>query len=129
MIISAQEADADNMRILDFRPERTRLVGRYGSRFRIVSIETVDRSLTVSCMYLEAGGRVGRHRTTTAQLFLTVEGKGWVRTGRGSRRKVESGKAVSWKTGEWHEVGSEDGMTAIVVEHKTPAQKHAEQRR
>jgi gentisate 1,2-dioxygenase len=108
------------MKVLDFRPEKSRLVKRYGSRFRIVSSQIVVGRLTVSCMYLDPGGHVGRHRTTTRQLFMIVKGQGWVRTGKGNRRPMRSGEGVSWKTGEWHEAGSDEGMTVVVVEYTSP---------
>jgi quercetin dioxygenase-like cupin family protein len=70
----------------------------------------------LSKLELETGGVVGMHEATCPQLFLVVAGSGWVRAGDGERVAVARGDAAFWDTGELHESGSEDGLTAIVVE-------------
>lgn len=45
-----------------------------------------------------------------------VQGEGWVRGKDQPRIPVHAGQNVYWEHGEWHETGSESGMTAIVVE-------------
>ena len=73
--------------------------------------------LHVGCMRLDPGGSVGYHQATTPQLFAVVEGSGWISSGQERRRlPISSGGAVVWATGEWHEVGTEHGLVAIVVE-------------
>ena len=52
---------------------------------------------------------------TVAQLFLVVAGSGWVRAG-ADRRDVAPGSAAFWEPNELHESGTEDGLTAVVVE-------------
>jgi hypothetical protein len=63
-----------------------------------------------------AGGTVGRHPAAAQQLFVVVRGSGWVAGGDGGREEIESGGAVLWDAGEEHESGSDEGMTALVVE-------------
>jgi mannose-6-phosphate isomerase-like protein (cupin superfamily) len=63
-----------------------------------------------------AGGVLGRHPATVPQLFVAVRGSGWVSGGEGERESIEAGEAVAWDLGEEHESGSDEGMTAIVVE-------------
>jgi hypothetical protein len=63
-----------------------------------------------------AGGLVGRHPSGCQQLFLVVEGAGWVSGGNGRREPIAAGEAVAWEEGEEHESGSDEGMTALVVE-------------
>jgi hypothetical protein len=79
-------------------------------------------ALQIGCMYIGTRGVVGSHQATTRQLFLVVEGAGWVR-GEGldgsdgaRRHPVTPGQAAFWEAGEWHESGSDFGMTAIVLE-------------
>jgi hypothetical protein len=50
------------------------------------------------------------------QLFLVLAGEGWVRGAESDRIQIEPGQAAFWTTGEWHESGSETGMTAVVIE-------------
>jgi quercetin dioxygenase-like cupin family protein len=62
------------------------------------------------------GGVVGRHPAGVAQLFVVVSGTGWVSGPDGRRERIDAGEAVLWQPGEEHESGSDDGMTALVVE-------------
>lgn len=70
----------------------------------------------VGCMHIGAGGVVGYHQATLPQLFLVVQGMGWVRGAEERRVQVSAGQAAWWEAGEWHESGSDDGMVAIVIE-------------
>jgi quercetin dioxygenase-like cupin family protein len=70
----------------------------------------------VSVLELEAGGVVGMHDAACPQVFLVVAGSGWTRAGDGERVALASGEAAFWETGERHASGSDDGLTAIVVE-------------
>jgi quercetin dioxygenase-like cupin family protein len=62
------------------------------------------------------GGVVGRHPAVVAQLFVVVRGTGWVSGADGLRIQISAGEAVLWEPGEEHESGSDEGMTALVVE-------------
>jgi quercetin dioxygenase-like cupin family protein len=62
------------------------------------------------------GGRVGRHPAASAQLFVVVRGSGWVAGAERVRKPIAAGEAVLWEAGEEHESGSDDGLTAVVVE-------------
>jgi quercetin dioxygenase-like cupin family protein len=70
----------------------------------------------IGCMHIGAGGVVGHHQAVGPQLFLVVAGEGWVRGETEARQRVSAGRAAFWSDGEWHESGSEHGMTAIVLE-------------
>jgi hypothetical protein len=41
---------------------------------------------------------------------------GWVAGDDGEREAITSGDAVLWEPGEEHESGSDEGLTALVVE-------------
>jgi quercetin dioxygenase-like cupin family protein len=62
------------------------------------------------------GGVVARHPAVVAQLFVVVRGLGWVSGADGERQEIRPGEAVLWEPGEEHESGSDEGMTALVVE-------------
>ena len=53
----------------------------------------------VQVMHLPAGGRVGRHKAVTPQLFAVVVGEGWVSGGDGTRRPIGPGTAALWEAG------------------------------
>jgi quercetin dioxygenase-like cupin family protein len=65
---------------------------------------------------ISPGGVVGAHPAVVAQLFAVVRGTGWVSGADGLRIQISAGEAVLWEPGEEHESGSDEGMTALVVE-------------
>ena len=70
----------------------------------------------VVAMWLTPGGSVGRHLASGGQLFLVIQGEGWVEGGDGVRRAIRAGQAAWWDDGETHGSGSETGMAALVIE-------------
>jgi quercetin dioxygenase-like cupin family protein len=62
------------------------------------------------------GGVVARHPAVVAQLYVVVRGSGWVSGADGERQEIRAGEALVWEAGEEHESGSDEGMTALVVE-------------
>jgi quercetin dioxygenase-like cupin family protein len=62
------------------------------------------------------GGIVARHPAVVPQLFVVVSGTGWVSGADGEREAIGAGEAVLWEQGEEHESGSDEGMTALVLE-------------
>jgi quercetin dioxygenase-like cupin family protein len=96
-------------------PERGRQIDAFGSvdaRVRGVS----RRVHQVVFIEIGPGGILGRHPAASHQLFAVVTGSGWVSGADGERELVSAGEVVIWDPGEEHESGSDDGMTAIVVE-------------
>ena len=103
-------------RTFQFNSDRGRHITKFASDF-VMSPLVRAPELHVGCMRLAAGGSVGYHQATSPQLFAVVEGSGWIASGR--ERKLEpiaTGGAVIWDAGEWHEVGTDEGLVAIVVE-------------
>lgn len=73
---------------------------------------------SVVCMQVSKGGMIGYHQTVENQLFLVVQGSGWVRGTDAQRWPITAGEAALWRAGEFHESGSEAGMLVIIVEGK-----------
>ena len=94
--------------------------GRRIDRFDSVGFShrrlAVSEHVYVSRIVLDPGGRIGRHAAASAQLLVVVAGSGLVSGSDGAERRVESGAAVLWDTGEEHETRTETGLAAIVVE-------------
>ncbi len=105
------------MEIVCFDPQVGRPIDQFGSvnvvQSRLAHLTTEAR---LSCMYLGEGGLIGDHPATTPQLLLVVQGEGWVRGEARQRVPIRPGLAAFWEAGEWHETGTDTGMTAIVVE-------------
>lgn len=74
---------------------------------------------SVGFIQLDAGGVVGYHQAKVQQLFIVVQGEGWVTGTDRERIFIKNGEGVMWEEGEWHESGSASGMLALVVEAET----------
>ncbi len=70
----------------------------------------------VGAMHIGPGGVVGFHQATVPQLFVVVAGEGWVRGPEATRTPIRPNQAAFWTAGEWHESGSDTGMTALAIE-------------
>ena len=70
----------------------------------------------VGVMHIDAGGVVGYHQAIGQQLFMIVQGSGWVTGTDRMHVHVEPGQAAFWIDAEWHESGSDTGMLAVLIE-------------
>jgi quercetin dioxygenase-like cupin family protein len=92
-----------------------RAIEHFGSEFVHFRIAECGAA-HISRLRLEPSGRVGRHAASSQQLFIVVEGGGFVCGGEGEEQSVSAGDAALWELGEEHEARTDDGMTAIVLE-------------
>ena len=104
------------MQIFRFDPEVSIPIDHFGSDFRIGRLTGDETRGRVQILHLAAGGRVGRHRGGSRQLFAVVAGSGWVSGGDGHGRPIRPGQAAVWDPDEEHDVSSEEGLTAVCVE-------------
>ena len=110
------------MKMYRFDPTVGHPITQFDSTFimariiRLAGRDATDGDIHIGCMHIPADGRVGYHQATVPQLFLVVAGEGWVRGDAETRRPVHAFEAAFWHRGEWHESGSETGMTALVIE-------------
>ncbi|RLQ93747.1 cupin domain-containing protein [Falsibacillus albus] len=105
------------MKFYRFDPDTKRSITRFNSRgVGISPILKTQTPFQIGCMHFESSSVLGMHQATCPQLFLVVEGTGWVKIKGEEPHPVKPGMAVYWDTGEEHESGSENGMTAMVIE-------------
>ena len=105
------------MKIFRFDSEIGKRVDAYNSLGFVISrIAHLFDEAVVNCAYLEANGVIGYHQTTADQLFLVVQGEGWVRGEESERTPIKAGQVAYWEKDEWHESGTETGMTVILIE-------------
>jgi len=92
--------------------------GREIDRFESISARVRRLATEAHVVVLEIGpgGTVGRHPAAARQLFAVLRGSGWVAGEDGVREDITAGEAVAWDAGEEHESGSDDGLTALVLE-------------
>ncbi len=102
------------MRILSQFSEHS--IEAHGSRGFTMRGVIRSEQAHVAVAILAPGGTIGRHAAEVPQLFVVVEGSGWVAGGDAERVEVGAGDAVLWEAGEGHEAGTDDGVVALVVE-------------
>jgi len=105
------------MKIFRFDRETGKIIDRYNSSgLTLTSVAHLLEETMIQCAYLEPNGSIGYHQTTVPQLFLVVQGEGWVRGQSPERIQIQTGQGAYWEEGEWHEAGTETGMIAIIIE-------------
>jgi quercetin dioxygenase-like cupin family protein len=105
------------MRLLDFTPGHETPITVYESRGAYALPLGEGRGEGhVYCIRIEAGGAIGPHEATFGQLFLVVAGSGWVSGRDGLKRPLGSGIGAFIDRGEVHAKGSDQGLTAIMVQ-------------
>ncbi len=104
------------MEIYQFRKDVGKKNTKFDSDFILSRVAQTQSLSQIVCMYLEENGKIGYHQAVVPQLFLVVNGEGVVRGNSEEEIKVNSGDAVFWNKGEWHETKTETGLTAIVIE-------------
>lgn len=105
------------MRLLRFDASRGRTIASLDSRGATLNvIDRVQGALQIALLHLEPGGEIGSHPAAGRQLFLVVQGEGWVQAGDQPPVPVKPGLAALWERGERHGAGSETGLVAVVLE-------------
>ncbi|MFC4811664.1 cupin domain-containing protein [Paenibacillus sp. GCM10023250] len=105
------------MKIYAFGKAMGKTITQFGSKGASISrIIKHDKPTHIGCICLEPGGHVGRHEAAINQLFVVLNGKGWVTGKEGIPYEIEAGQAAYWEAGEERESGTEYGMTVIVIE-------------
>jgi len=101
-----------------FRFDRgEKLIRSYDSQgLRATRIAAGDGQVRLTCLTVEAGGVIGTHPATAAQLFLVIAGEGWTAGPDGERVPIAVGSGVRWDAGESHTSGTETGLTALAIE-------------
>jgi quercetin dioxygenase-like cupin family protein len=67
-------------------------------------------------VHLERGGVIGPHAAGFGQIWTPVEGSGWIAGADGVRHPLRSGEVAFIGRGETHSKGSDQGMTAVMVQ-------------
>jgi quercetin dioxygenase-like cupin family protein len=88
------------------------------SSLRAASVELAHGSgeSHVYAVHIAPGGEIGPHPAGFDQLFLVVQGAGWVAGRDGNRQAVATNVGAFIPTGELHSKGSDSGMVAIMAQ-------------
>lgn len=105
------------MEILKFGKELAKKIDNYDSISAYYSkIMRTDSPTNIGFINIEQGGIIGYHKAPVPQLFLVLEGEGWIEGADNNRITIKSGEGVFWNKGEGHISGSDTGLTALVLQ-------------
>ena len=105
------------MKLYRFDPKANQKNEQFGSvKALIAKAVALEPDASVNVAYIRPTERIGYYQEVAPQLFLLVEGEGWVRNEFDEVIPIIEGQAIFWEQNEWHESGSETGMTAVIIE-------------
>lgn len=90
------------------------------SSAHIYPIVELNAGGIVHLIQFEPHSLISMHRTIGSQLFLVIDGHGWVRVNDQDSVDVSQGDMVYWEPFEWHESGTDEGIAVIVIESQFP---------
>ncbi|MBN8252208.1 cupin domain-containing protein [Priestia flexa] len=106
----------EEVKIISFQQQQAVPVTRYNSELSSYLKIANLKEASIGIMYIEPGGITGHHEAPSKQLFLVIEGEGWVTSDDEVQVQVKKGQAALWEKGEWHTSGSDVGMTVIIIQ-------------
>ncbi len=110
------------MRILDLDALPVAAITDYGSvAAAAVELAHGGGEGHVYVLRFEPGGVIGPHPAGFGQLLVPLEGRGWAAGGDGVRRPLARGQVAVIAPGEVHSKGSDEGMTALMIQLSTLA--------
>jgi quercetin dioxygenase-like cupin family protein len=65
----------------------------------ITPIQRAPGQVQIGCIHIGPQGRVGYHQAVGPQLFLVMQGSGWVRGASDERTPISAGMAAFWTDG------------------------------
>jgi aminoglycoside 6'-N-acetyltransferase len=108
------------MRIIEFSPATMQPITQFQSTGAASTLLAAgEGNARIHGLRFEPAGEIGAHPTGLAQLFLVVQGEGWVMGGDGRRVCLATGQGAFFERGEQHAKGSDTGMVALMVQVDT----------
>jgi quercetin dioxygenase-like cupin family protein len=105
------------MKIFAFDARIGREIFFFGSEsVQFSRVALITHPAQISFMQVGPNGVIGYHQATIPQLFMVVDGRGWVRGQTEERIPISRGEAAFWEAGEWHETVTDSGLSAVVLE-------------
>ena len=81
-----------------------------------VELATGSGAAHIHLVHIAAGGEIGPHVAGFGQLFVCLEGSGWVAAADSERISISRGQVAHFARGERHSKGSADGLYALIIQ-------------
>ncbi len=108
------------IRLVDFTAASGRPIEQYSSiDASAVELAHGAGDSHAYAVHIARGGVIGPHPAGYDQLFLVVQGSGWISGADGVRHDVGSLRGAFVPKGEVHAKGSDAGMVAVMVQAST----------
>jgi quercetin dioxygenase-like cupin family protein len=105
------------MRVLRLWSEQAQPITNFDSvRARGLRVADGEGEAHVYTVCFEPGGMIGPHEAGFCQLFMPVDGSGWIAGADGKRQSIGPGEGGLIDRGEVHSKGSNEGMTALMIQ-------------
>lgn len=105
------------IRLIDFKACSARPIEQFASSgASSVELAHGNGESHIYAIHCEPGGIIGPHPAGFDQLFLVVQGSGWVAGADGVRICIGANCGAVVPKGEVHSKGSETGMLALMVQ-------------
>jgi quercetin dioxygenase-like cupin family protein len=105
------------VRILTLGAAAVEPIGEYASRgARSGELARGVGDAHVHLVRLEAGGEIGPHRTGFGQLWVVLDGTGWVSDSNDVRTPIAAGQMAYFPRGTRHAKGAFSALVALMVQ-------------
>ncbi len=105
------------MRVISLSTDAAAPITRFSSvAASALQVADGDGEAHVAVIRFEPGGVIGPHTAGFGQLFVPLEGSGWIAGGDGEPAAIAPGTAGYVERGEIHSKGSDTGMTALMIQ-------------
>jgi hypothetical protein len=105
------------MQLFDLSPEHATAIREFeAAGAAALALASGAGAAHIYTIYLEPGGQIGPHPAGFGQLFVPLTGSGWVAGADGVQFALIPGQAAYWSRGELHSKGSEEGLTALMIQ-------------
>ncbi|MBC8145323.1 MAG: AraC family ligand binding domain-containing protein [bacterium] len=110
------------MKVIDVSPSDTEHIDAYASS-GAHSMKLADGfgESHVYYLHFESNSIIGEHEAGFGQLFVVIEGSGWVAGADGARIPIQTGQTAVIERGEMHSKGSDPGMTVVMIQMRNMA--------
>ena len=105
------------MKIYRFNAEIGRLLAQFDhTNFTLSHLLGIQGEFDLVCLELGPNFHMDYHQAPQPQLLLVVDGKGWLWDEKRGKTPIHAGQGVFLEQGQWHEVGTNYGMSVILIE-------------